>query len=372
MRLPKPEFPVLLFGPEMPATGLRGRAHFENGVLVLHAQGHWYTAPSTDIRLKMGGFDGRQWLLEWQSPVGVFTAILRGDEAVRQFIAEAPAPVAQRLHAARKAYTKRGFRFRLAVAVMVALVCLLLCALVWFWLNGDVFSKWAADRVSLEQEVRLGEMALAQMRGGMQFLPEDAPAEEVVDRIGVRLTVGSPYPFHFYVVRDARVNAFALPGGKVVVFTGLLQAADSAEEVAGVLAHEVSHVERRHALRNLIHGLGLRAVMAVALGDYAGGVWGGMAGQLAELSYGRDLEREADLDGLAALRKAGLPAQGMVAFFEKMAAREAGDIDLLSSHPASKERLQALRAAMAKQGPYMQRPLDVDWNAIRKSLQANH
>ncbi|MCP5279780.1 MAG: M48 family metallopeptidase [Thiobacillus sp.] len=371
MRLPNPEFNILLFGPGMPASGVSGRAHFEDGVLVLHGQGHWYTAPSTDIRLKMGGFDGRQWVVEWASPVGVFTAILQGDEAVRQFIAEAPEPVAHRLHAARKVHTKRGFNFRLALAAMVAVVFLPVFSLVWFWLNADSFSKWAADQVSLEQEVKLGEMALAQMRGGMEFLPEDAPADEVVERIGVRLTAGSKYPFHFYVVRDPRVNAFALPGGPVVVFTGLLEAAHGADEVAGVLAHEASHVERRHVLRNMIHALGLRAVMAVALGDFAGGIWGDMAGRLAELSYGRDLEREADLDGLDLLRKAGLPAEGMASFFEKMAAREDGSIELLSSHPASEERLRALREAIAARGPYLHLSLDVDWDAIKKSLQDN-
>lgn len=371
MRLPNPEFNILLFGPGMPASGVTGRAHFKDGVLVLHGRGHWYTAPSADIQLKMGGFDGRQWMVVWTSPVGMFTAILQGDEAVRQFIEAAPESVAQRLHLVRKAHAKRGLNFRLVMAVMVTVAFLPVFALVWFWLNADSFSKWAADQVSLEQEIRLGEMALEQMRGGMQFLPQDAPADKVVDRIGVRLTAASKYPFRFFVVRDPRVNAFALPGGKVVVFTGLLEAADSADEVAGVLAHEASHVERRHSLRNMIHGLGLRAVMAVALGDFAGGIWGDMAGQLAELSYGRDLEREADLDGLDLLRKSGLPAEGMASFFEKMAAREEGNIKLLSSHPASEERLQALRAAIAEQGPYLNQSLDVDWDAIKKSLQDN-
>lgn len=368
MRLPKPEFNILLFGPGMPASGVPGRAYFEDGVLVLHGAGYWYTAPSQDIHLKVGGFDGRQWVISWDSPVGVFTAILQGDEAVQAFIAEAPEPVAQRLHLARKTHARRGRGFRLVVAVAVALVFLPVFALVWFWLNADSFSKWAADQVSVEQEIRLGQMALEQMRGDMNFLPGGAPADGAVERIGVRLTAGSAYPFRFYVVRDSRVNAFALPGGPVVVYTGLLRAADSADEVAGALAHEASHVERRHALRNMIHALGLRAVMAVALGDYAGGIWGDMGARLAELSYGRDLEREADLDALATLRRTGLPAEGMARFFEKMAAREGAGIDFLSSHPAGEERLRALRAAMAAQGPYLQQSLDVDWDALKRTL----
>lgn len=368
MRLPKREFNILLFGPGIPASGVSGKAYFEDGVLVLHGQGHWYTAPSRDIQLRVGGFDGRQWMVVWDSPVGQFTAILQDDAAVNLLIAEAPEAVAKRLHLARKVHARTGWNFRMGMAIVGLVLFLPVFALVWFWLNADRFSQWASDKVSVEQEIQLGEMAFGQMRAGMQFLPGDAPADDVVERIGVRLTAGTLYPFRFHVVRDPRVNAFALPGGHVVVFTGLLQAAANPDEVAGVLAHEASHVLRRHSLRNLIHGLGLRAVMAVALGDFSGGVWGDMAGELAELAYSRELEQEADLEGLALLRKAGLPAGGMVSFFAKMAARGEKGVDLLSSHPASDERLAALRAAVAEQGPYLHQSLEVDWEAIKRSM----
>jgi predicted Zn-dependent protease len=368
MPLPKPEFNILLFGPDMPATGVPGKAHFEDGVLVLQGQGHWYTAPSSDIQLRVGGFDGRQWMVAWESPVGLFTAILQDEAAVKLFIAEAPEGVAQRLHLARKAHARTGWNFRMGMAIVGVVLFLPVFALGWFWLNADRFSQWAADKVSVEQEIQLGEMAFDQMRAGMQLLPEDALADEVVERIGVRLTAGSPYPYHFHVAQDPRVNAFALPGGHVVVFSGLLQAAANADEVAGVLAHEASHVERRHSLRNLIHGLGLRAVMAVALGDFSGGIWGDMAGELATLAYSRELEQEADLEGLRMLRRAGLPAGGMVSFFEKMAARGENGVELLSSHPASEERLTALRTAVASQGKYLHQSPEVDWEAIKRSL----
>ncbi|MEW5770556.1 MAG: M48 family metallopeptidase [Pseudomonadota bacterium] len=368
MRLPRPEFNILLFGPDLPAAGLRGRAHFEDAVLVLHGRGHWYTAPVASLALKTGGFDGRQWLVAWESPLGTFTAILEGEGAMETFVDQAPEALAGRLHLARRQHRGREHRFRLALAIAGVALFLPVFALVWFWLNADRFSQWAAEQVPVEQEVRLGEMAFAQMRGGLKLLPEDAPADELVERIGVRLTVGSAYPYHFHVADDPRVNAFALPGGHVVVFTGLLKAADCADEVAGVLAHEVSHVESRHSLRNLIHALGLRAVMAVALGDFAGGVWGDMAGELAGLAYGRDLERQADLDGLRLLRRSGLPGDGMARFFEKLAAQDGEGIDLLSSHPASKERLRELRAALDAQGDYPQQSLRVDWLAVKAGL----
>jgi Zn-dependent protease with chaperone function len=371
MRLPKTEFNILLFGPGIQAAGLTGQSYFEDGVLVLHAAGHWYTAPVSHIRLELGGFDGRQWMITWQSPVGAFTAILQGEAAVAKFIAQAPASVAKHLQRIRRKHTRVVWDFRMTMMLIGVFLIMLLFSLVWFWLNADRFSRWAADRVSMAQEVKLGDMAFAQLQDKFRFLPEDAFADQVVDRIGVRLTAGSAYPFKFDVVKDDRVNAFALPGGHVVVFTGLLKAANNADEVAGVLAHEVSHVEKRHALRNMIHALGLRAVMAVALGDFAGSVWGGMADHLANLSFSRDLEREADLEGLHLLRQAGLPADGMVGFFAQMADQEKADIDLLSNHPTSDERLAELRAAMALQGPYVQKSLDIDWDTVKQSLDAD-
>ncbi len=370
MSLPKPEFKVLLFGPQLPAEGLSALARFEDGVLEVRGPGHWYTTPVKGLDLKTGGFDGRQWLVTWESPAGLFTAILQGDSSMHMFVDQAPEALAARLHLVRDKHRRTGNRFRAALSVAVVLLFLPLFSLVWFWLHADRFSQWAADKISVEQEIRLGELAFRQMSARLKLLPEGTLADEAVERIGVRVTAGSVYPYHFHVARDPAVNAYALPGGRVVVNTGLLMAADDADEVAGVLAHEASHVERRHALRKLIHGLGLRAVMAVALGDYDGGIWDDMADRLVELSYSRDLEREADLEGLSMLRDAGLPAEGMARFFEKMAQREEGGIDLLSSHPASEERLWALRTAMAEGGDYLQESVDVDWDEVKASLDA--
>lgn len=368
MSLPKPEFKVLLFGPHLPAEGLPALAHFEDSVLEMHGRGHWYTAPVKSLDMKTGGFDGRQWLVTWESPAGRFTAILQGDSSMHMFVDQVPEELATRLHLARKKHVSTGNRFRMALIIGGVLLFLPLFSLVWFWMNADRFSQWAADKVSVEQEIKLGELAFRQMEPRLKLLPEDAPADQVVERIGVRLTAGSRYPYHFHVTRDPEINAFALPGGRVVVNTGLLMSADNAEEVAGVLAHEASHVERRHALRNMIRALGLRAVMAVVLGDYAAGIWGDMASELADLSYSRELEREADLEGLLMLRKAGLPATGMASFFEKMAAREDEGISLLSSHPTSEDRLEALHLAMKEGKPYLQQSLDVDWDEVKASL----
>jgi predicted Zn-dependent protease len=181
----------------------------------------------------------------------------------------------------------------------------------------------------------------------------------------MRLTQGSRYRYQWFVAENPEVNAFDLPGGVIVVHTGLLKAADSVGEVAGVLAHEIQHVEQRHALRAMIHELGWRAVLALALGDLSGGVWGDLAGRLGGLSYGRDLERAADLGGLDALRRAGIAPDGMLDFFGKLARREGPGVALLASHPATDERIEALRRAIATRGAYPVHAPAYDWAGAR-------
>jgi len=366
-RLPKPKFKVLMYGPDLPSGGVPGLAHFDPGVLVLEGRGDWYTVQSNRIGLKAGGFDGRQWLITWDSPAGSMTAMLQGDDAVDAFIRLVPPEITGELHRARGVHRRREAAFR-AVLVLIALLFLLpVLALGLFWLNADRVSQWAAERISLEQESVLGDLAFEQMRPGLKLMQE-GPITDVVEWVGVRLTAGSKYRYTFHVAEDPAVNALAMPGGHVVVFTGLLGVAESADELAGVLAHEVSHVERRHSLRNLLHGLGWRAVLSVALGDFSGGVWRDMAAELGTLAYGRDLEREADLEGLKLLRRAGIPADGMGTFYARLAEGGKQPVPLLSTHPAGTERLAALREAIEKQGGYTSQSLSVDWTALRRAL----
>ena len=213
---------------------------------------------------------------------------------------------------------------------------------------------------------KLGELAFRQATAGLKLRQSGLDAAAVKE-IGSRLTKGSKYTYQWYIAEDAAINAFAIPGGYVVVNTGLIQAADSAEEVAGVLAHEVQHVELRHTLKNLVHSLGLRAALALALGDISGGALGDVAATLSELKFSRDLESEADQRGLAALRQASIAPQGMVTFFSKLHKQEKGAAPpaLLSTHPASDNRMRTLQDMIGQQGNWPAQPLPYDWTAIK-------
>lgn len=363
------DFKVLMFGPGMSPAGTRARINFKDGVLEVNGPGIWITVLADQVSLKTGGYDGRQWLLTWDTEAGRMSAMLTGEADLRMMASLAPASLARQLSHGLKTIERRQWRFRLLVgALLVGILLPFLLALL-FWVNAERLAGWAANQIGIREETQLGDLAFAQVRASLKLV-ERGPAVRAVREIGERLTVGSRYHYHWHLAEDPEVNAFAMPGGHVVVYTGLLRAADSAEELAGVLAHEAQHVELRHALKNLIHDLGWRAVLSVALGDLGGGVWADMAHRLGTLKYNRDLEREADRKGLEALLRAGIAPRGMLSFFEKLAARQEGTIALLSTHPAGAERLEDLRRGVGSYDRYAFRPLPYDWREIRARLPA--
>ena len=119
------------------------------------------------------------------------------------------------------------------------------------------------------------------------------------------------------VVKSDVVNAFALPGGYVVVFTGLMKKAESGEEVAGVLSHELNHVLQRHGLERIVKNLGLMTVAAIVFGNQQGlvGMMKQLGVELFTLKFGREQETEADLTGLQLLQRAKIDPSGMITVF---------------------------------------------------------
>lgn len=362
---------VHLFAPGVDAGGVLARARFDGALLRINYGDTRLTVPADHLTVKHGGFDGRQWLLEWPGEGSTVAVLLPSSAEAERLLAGAPAALAAQLdrHGRRDRARSRRFRLGLGLIAAIALLPFLLLGL--FWLNADRIAGWAAGQVSLAQEQQLGDLAFAQMRPTLKLV-EAGSAPAMVEAIGARLTAGSPYRYRWFVADSPEVNAFAMPGGYVVVYTGLIQAADSAEEVAGVLAHEVQHVELRHSLKNMIYGLGWRAALALALGDVSGGVWADMAAQLGGMAYGRDLERQADLGGLKALQRAGIAPNGLLSFFARLAKGEGPALAFLTSHPATGERIENLRRAIAAEGDYPAAPLPYDWAAIRGAISARN
>ncbi|MEB3224013.1 MAG: M48 family metallopeptidase [Candidatus Sericytochromatia bacterium] len=232
-----------------------------------------------------------------------------------------------------------------------------------------------ANHVPPAWESKLGEAVAESVENNAGACP-DRVKREAVQTILDRLLAhsGTPYRYRVRVVHDDSVNALAAPGGHVVVFEGLLQQMPSPEALAGVLAHEIQHVERRHVTRALLRDTATSLLLAGITGD-AGGLAAavGAAGELGQLALSRADEAEADSLGMARLKQAGLDPTGMVAAYEVLARevpisdRAERALRFVSTHPPTRERLAAMRASAALQ-PSSGKPLALShpWSVIRK------
>ncbi len=225
--------------------------------------------------------------------------------------------------------------------------------------------------MSIDTEYKLGQ-AVLQSYGNEQNRITQGAAVDFVKQLGATLTQGSRYQYQWIVVRDDMVNAFAMPGGIVIVNAGLLKLADSPNEVAAVLAHEIQHVEQRHALKNMLNSAGVAAVVMLVLGD-ANTAMIMIAHQVSNQYFSRKVETEADAKGAQLLIKRGIKADGMPTFFTKMAAHyknQQAMPEWIASHPDITKRMQ-LAQAFVKQHPCATcKTLSWDHAAILKNINA--
>lgn len=155
------------------------------------------------------------------------------------------------------------------------------------------------------------------------------------------------YNFSFTVIKEDAINAFALPGGPIIIHSGLLEKAENPEEIAGVLAHEISHVTRRHHLRGILGNMGIYFILRGLVGDVTGISTQviNAGATLGSLKYSRNYEKEADENGMFILQKAHIQTEGMITFFEKLNKEHPipEEADFVSTHPNPKNRIKYLK-----------------------------
>src|SRR5437867_1118359 len=207
------------------------------------------------------------------------------------------------------------------------------------------------DMFSAQEEVQAGQQAAQQATKQLPVLPDSDPVSRYVQRLGKELSSHAPgqkWPYTFHVVNQKEINAFALPGGPVYINVGTIQAADTEGQLAGVMAHEISHVVQRHGTRSASKQMAAQLPLALL-----GGIMGrGALSQAAQLgiSFGvgsyflknsRQAEKEADLLGADIMYDSGFDPHAMAQFFTKIE-QEGGSRapQFLSDHPDPGNRVQ--------------------------------
>jgi len=218
-----------------------------------------------------------------------------------------------------------------------------------------------AFSISLEEESIAGKKFLESMRRQFTFVDDDF-ANDYINKLGrylIRPLETKYFPFHFYIIKNNELNAFAGPGGYIFVFSGMVDAMDSADELAGVLCHEIGHVSARHLAKRIEQYK--KIALATIVGMLAGALLGGKpgsaiatgsvaAGIQKQLSYSREDERQADELGFKYLDASGFNPEGMVDILKKLQKREwLGGSNVppyLLTHPGGAERISNIEIMM--------------------------
>src|SRR5258708_2329179 len=226
-------------------------------------------------------------------------------------------------------------------------------------LHARVTPSHGFNMFSAQEELQAGQQSAAQVAKQLPVLPDSDPVTIYVQRLGQQLAAHAPgekWPYTFHVVNQKEINAFALPGGPVFVNLGTIQAADNEAELAGVMAHEISHVVQRHGTRAASKQMAAQLPLAIL-----GGVMGqGALSQMAQMGLGfgigsyflknsRTAESEADLLGTDIMYDTGFNPRAMADFFTKLQ-KEGGVArgpQFLSDHPDPGNRAQAVAKEVA-------------------------
>ena len=179
-----------------------------------------------------------------------------------------------------------------------------------------------------------------------------------------------PYAIQVGVVDHAMINAFALPGGHIIVMRGLIDMAETSDQLAAVLAHELGHVAQRDPIEQALRAAGRAGLLSLVLGDATGGAALALAGEaLISAKNSRDVEARADDFALAQMRKAGVSPEALAEFFELLLeemGNSALDLGWISSHPPSAARAAHARAAVQLERDYKKTVSPEQWQAIQQ------
>lgn len=231
--------------------------------------------------------------------------------------------------------------------------------------------------IPIKREVAYGKLVVRQMErffGGSvagELICSSPEGDAALAKMIARLTDTTPteYELHVAVMRHDMVNAFAAPGGQIVLVEGLIEQANSPDEVAAVLGHEIGHVESRDATRGALRAAGSAGLLSMVFGDFAGGTAAVVIAEYTlNASYTREAEAQADTYARNMMNAANVSTRGMSDFFGSLGDLESKMPDLpiyLSSHPDTDERADMAAEFAQTQGATTPVLDDAEWVALR-------
>lgn len=366
-------FNAILYGEKLPLSGAAATAEFVDGALIVSIPNlPQFNVPIHQLKASTGGFEHNALFLNWANTITNANGELvqqqyslksASEQDAKQIHASAPAS----LLADVNAWRSRNNRIKFVWGSIVSVCGIVLLSAILLWWQYDRVMDFVVAKIPISTEEGFSKAALEQIKSEGNVIQSGA-AVDAVKNIGARLTVGSKYKYQWLVLKSNDINAYAMPGGVVVVNSALIEKADNADELAAVLAHEVQHVEKRHALKNMVTTAGWAAALAIVAGDVSA-ITAVILHQAGTLYYGRDLEAQADKLGFAALIKAKIKPDGFISFFKKIKKVQGEEPPTwISNHPATEDRIKAIEALIKATPCPDCKSVTSDWKAAQLSV----
>ena len=336
-----------------------------DGLKIIKDNGETLSWPYGEIRQVQGFYQNEPVRLE--RGAGIPEALVVADPAFLSSLHEFAPETAKRFH--NPAFRSR--RLRLTIYAAICIVAIGSCFYLW---GIPLAASLIAPHIPLAWEKGLGQSAL-KILAPEETRCKDPELNEAVTGIVSRLTAqAKTQDFKVIIAKSPSFNAFALPGGNIVLFSGLLKQTRSPEELAGVLAHEMQHIIKRHATKRIIEDSSSGIIITALSGDASAAMVYGVkiAHNLAQLRYSRQDEEEADREGMKIILSAGVDPKSMIRFFEIIKEKQEWPeiFKSLSTHPDMDERIARLGDIVheaEKEGITYKKLLPgVDWERLKK------
>ena len=329
--------------------------------------GREFTLNLDEVRLELAGATGKMLFIRSTKDETIFfsedPALLKaiGETSLRSDV--------EKVVAERNKSNQQGWMLWGGLFVGVVVVAIGLFASV------QAISGRLVGFIPIEVDVKLGEFVGDTMDKEGPEVTEDVivqPVQQMVDKLTANIE--EEWNFDVHVIDADIQNAYALPGGYIVVYTGLIEDTARPEQLAGVLAHEISHVTQRHGMSRILEAAGVAIMIDLVLGNVEGIIAFGaeIFSASAVNAYSRDAETDADVEGLKLMVDAGMDPSGMVEFFQIMEQEEDELTEMIPlwmrSHPEHEERIVVLQAQIGALPMKDYPPLDLDWDAVKAEL----
>ncbi|HRG31857.1 MAG TPA: M48 family metallopeptidase [Saprospiraceae bacterium] len=247
----------------------------------------------------------------------------------------------------KKFFEKPGFTWGsfYSILAIVAFSTVLLFFTAYFY-GLPSLTQWASEKVPLDWELKIGQASIEKYSESAAL---DSLKTQYLNDFYNELGHHSKYQIQFYYLKDSIVNAFAMPGGFIVINDGIMDKMTDYRQLVGLMGHEIAHIEERHTLKTIFKSLGAYFVIQLALGHF-GAVSGVLIENLSSiqnLSYSREFELAADRASFYWMKNLKISTNGMVDMFNVLKMEEAKNIqnlpEFLSTHPMTEDRIQKIK-----------------------------